>query len=313
MVDNDVFDQKSVLNPKIWKGEQLDSSIKSILLKIANDFFEDLELEGSELEDITFTGSLANFNYTKFSDIDLHLLVDYSKIDENSDLVGEYFRSKTSLWNQKHKIFVKSYEVEIYVQDINEKHHSTGVYSIQNDIWKEKPGQKPLNYDKSVVKKKVKSFIGQVEDIEGLYDDKKYEEANNFAKKLVEKIKKFRKSGLESDGEYSNENLVFKILRNEQHIKELYDLRTKSYDKMMSLNGKHDKKFKIYISQEATKEIKGFDKLHEEELYQRKVKSNYRRLKKQLTSHGNQPAGPAFPLKASSDRGPSAPPGAGGS
>ena len=313
MTDNDVFEQKSVLNPKIWSGEQLSSSIKSILLKIANDFFENLELDGSDVEDVTFTGSLANFNYTKFSDIDLHLLVDYSKIDENIDLVGEFFRSKTSLWNQKHKIFIKGYEVEIYVQNTNEEHHSTGVYSIQNDTWIKKPGQKPLNYDKSVVKKKVKSFIRQIEDVEELYEDKKYQEANKFAKKLIEKIKKFRKSGLESDGEYSNENLVFKILRNEQHIKELHDLRTKSYDKMMSLNGKYDKKFKIYISQDEVKEIKGFDKLHEEELYQRRVKSSYNRMKRALTTQGGQSAGSAFPFRASTDRGPSSPPGAGGS
>ena len=83
MLDNDVFVQKSTLNSKIWSNEQLNSSIKSALLKIANNFFDDLELEGSEIDDITFTGSLANFNYTKFSDIDLHLLVDYSKIDED--------------------------------------------------------------------------------------------------------------------------------------------------------------------------------------------------------------------------------------
>ena len=313
MLDNDVFVQKSTLNSKIWSNEQVDSPIKSALLKIANNFFDDLELEGSEIEDITLTGSLANFNYTKFSDIDLHLLVDYSKIDEDSNLVGEYFRAKSSLWNQKHKIFIKGYEVEIYVQDINEVHHSTGVYSIINDQWTKKPGQTPLKYDKSVVKKKVNSFSSQIEDVEDLYDDKKYEQANRFAKKLMEKIKKFRQSGLESDGEYSNENLVFKILRNEEYIKELRDLRTKSYDKMMSLNGDYKKKFKIYVSQGEKQQIKGFDKLNEMEEFQKRVTRRYLKMKERITGYGGQETGVAFPFKPSYERGKSAPPGAGGS
>ena len=228
-------------------------------------------------------------------------------------MVGEYFRAKSSLWNQKHKIFIKGYEVEIYVQDINEVHHSTGIYSIINDQWIKKPGQKPLKYDKSVVKKKVNSFSNQIEDVEGLYDDKKYEQANKFAKKLMEKIKKFRQSGLESDGEYSNENLVFKILRNEEHIKELRDLRTKSYDKMMSLSGDYKKKFKIYTSQVDKKEKKGFDKLNEMEEFQRKVAKRHSRMKKRIAGYGGQKTGLAFPFKPSYKRGKSSPPGVGGS
>ena len=313
MLDNDVFVQKSTLNPKIWSNERLDSSIKSKLLEIANNFFNDLELENSEIDDVTLTGSLANFNYTKFSDIDVHLLVDFAKIDEDSSLVGEYFRAKTSLWNQKHKIFIKGYEVEIYIQDINETHHSTGVYSIINDEWIKKPGQKPLKYDKSVVKKKVNSFSSQIEDVEDLYDDKKYEQANKFAKKLMEKIKKFRQSGLENDGEYSNENLVFKILRNQDYIKELRDLRTKSYDKMMSLSGDYKKKFKIYTSRPDKKEKKGFDRLNEMEEFQRKVKKRHFKMKERIAGYGRQTTGPAFPFKLDYKRGSSAPPGVGGS
>ena len=261
MVDNDVFVQKSSLNSKIWAAESLNSDVRQALLKIADNFFNDLELEGVQIDDITFTGSLANFNYTKFSDIDLHLLVDYSKVDEDTKLVGEYFRAKTALWNQNHKIMIRGYEVEIYVQDTNEEHHSTGVFSLQNDSWIKKPGQKPQNYDKSVVNKKVESFADQIERAQDLYDDKKYKEANKFAEKLMKKIKKFRQSGLETGGEYSNENLVFKILRNEEHIRDLRDVRTSSYDKMMSLDGDYKKKFKIYLEEDDSKPPKGFDRV----------------------------------------------------
>ena len=163
---------------------QLDDLLtqKSILLAIGYDFFDNLGLD-VDVEDFTFTGSLANYNYTKYSDLDLHLLVDFKKIDENLDLVKEYFRARTSLWNQKHKILIKNYEVEIYVQDVDEEHHSTGVYSIKNDKWIAnpwKPGQKIPKYDKSVIKKKINAFIGQIEDAKNLFDDKKFKKSYDF-------------------------------------------------------------------------------------------------------------------------------------
>ena len=100
-----------------------------------------------EYEDITFTGSLANFNWSKFSDIDLHLLVDFSKVDENTDLVREFFRGKYGIWNKDHDIRIKGFEVEIYVQDSNEAHISTGVYSVLNDEWIVQPVQEEPEID----------------------------------------------------------------------------------------------------------------------------------------------------------------------
>ena len=308
---DDLLTQKSILNPKIWRDNMLDSSVKQKLLAIGHDFFDNLGLDGVEVEDFTFTGSLANYNYTKYSDVDLHLLVDFEKIDENLDLVKEYFRARASLWNQKHKILIKGYEVEIYVQDIDEEHHSTGVYSIKKDKWIANPwkaGQKIPKYDKSVVEKKIKAFIGQIEDAEKLFDDKKFKKSHDFAEKMIDKLKNFRQSGLERDGEYSNENLVFKTLRNHEYIKTLYDIRTDSYDRLMSLDGNYQKKFKIFVSQKDQDVKKGFNKLEEMELYQKKVYDKHPRLKFANISKGKQNPGAPYLIKPSKKRGPSAPP-----
>ena len=99
------------LQTAIWSDNKLNEQVSQKLLQVAEDFFEGLDLEGVEIDDITFTGSLANFNWTKYSDIDLHILVDFKKIDDNTDLVKEYFNAKTSLWNKMHKILVKNYEI----------------------------------------------------------------------------------------------------------------------------------------------------------------------------------------------------------
>ena len=300
------------LQPTIWSDNKLNEQVSQKLMQIAEDFFEGLDLEGVEIDDITFTGSLANYNWTKYSDIDLHILVDFEKVDDNTDLVKEFFNAKTSLWNKMHEILVKNYEIEIYVQDTNEEHYSTGVYSIKNNEWIAEPARVEPKVNTDMVKRKIKSFIDQIERVEDEYDDKNYEDAYESAISLARKIKNFRKSGLEDMGEYSNENLAFKYLRNKEHIKTLYDVRNMSYDKMMSLDGDYAKKFNIFVSQDKKLEAKGFDRLQEEEKFQKRVKKRHSRMKRRLISLGDQRNTSPYSKKPSFKRGKSAPAGFGG-
>jgi|ETNvirnome_6_100_1030635.scaffolds.fasta_scaffold00437_9 predicted nucleotidyltransferase len=303
------------LEPQIWQNNQLVESIKQNLVAIAVDFFDQLgfgeNFEG-HIEDITFTGSVANFNWTKHSDIDLHLIVDFAKIDENYDLVREYFSAKTSSWNKMHEIKIFGYEVEIYVQDSNETHISSGIYSIMDNEWLVEPEKEVPEVDASMVMRKVNSFSDMVERVEDFYDDKNYQDAHTFSIKLAKKIKKFRQSGLEERGEYSFENLAFKYLRNNGIIKSLFDVRNRSYDKMMSLDGSYMKKFKIFIDNDALEEKTGFYRLDEIEKFQKKVKRRHSRMKRRLIGFGKQKTGPAYPKKPSYRRSKSAPPGFGG-
>ena len=302
----------SSLQPDVWSKDELDKLVSEKLMQIATKFFEDLDLEGIDIDDVTFTGSLANYNWTKYSDVDLHILVDYKKVDDNVELVKNFFNAKTGLWNRMHKILVNNYEVELYVQDTNEEHHSTGVYSIKNNEWLSKPKRVEPKVNTDMVKRKIKSFVDMIERVEDDYDDKNYEEAYEAAISLAGKIKKFRKAGLEDKGEYSTENLAFKYLRNKEFIKTLYDVRNKSYDKMMSLDGDYAKKFDIFMSQDKVAPSKGFDKLQEEEKYQRLVKKRHSRHKRGLIGLGKQKNTPPFSKKPSYKRGKSAPAGYGG-
>ena len=80
---NDILTINDTLKKEIWQGahgEDINPEVSRNLIQVAQDFFDGLKLEGIVVDDITFTGSLANYNYTKFSDIDLHLLVDFSKV-----------------------------------------------------------------------------------------------------------------------------------------------------------------------------------------------------------------------------------------
>ena len=309
----DTFRENNELHPDFWDDFSLKNDIKERLIKIATEYFEGLELEGVEIDDITFTGSLANLNWSKFSDIDLHILVDFNDVDENKDLVGEYFRAKSSLWNKNHNILIKNYEVEIYVQDTNEPHHSTGVYSIKNSEWIARPEKRNAKFDEEMVKKKSESLMDQIDRAHDLFDDKEYLQSYDYADKLKKKIRKFRQSGLETGGEYSAENISFKVLRRNGYLGLLSDLKTMSYDKMMSIGSNLSKKFAIFVKKPKKNESRGFNRLYEESKFQKRVKAKHSRLKKANIGGGNQNPGPPYNKKPSYKRAKSSPPGFGGS
>jgi hypothetical protein len=206
------------LNPKLWKNEQLKPEIKSQLLKIAEKFetFIGIDLE---VIDYTITGSNANYTWTTYSDLDLHIIVKGMPGETEREL----FNAKKALWAEEHNITIKNLPVECYVQGSEEEHHSTGVYSIVADQWLEKPKKVKPNLNDAAIQKKKDSLMHDIEtalqskDISTLRDAK-------------EKISKMRKAGLEKAGEWSTENIVFKALRNlgmidklTQEIKDLED------------------------------------------------------------------------------------------
>ena len=229
------FETKSTLNEEMWASEdKLDPEISKKLTQIAKDFLAKLGLETS-VWGLILTGSLANYNWSRFSDIDLHIVIPFNELDENYDLVREFFNAKQTNWNKKHDIYIKGHEVEIYVQDENETHFSTGVYSITEDRWLTKPEKMTAQVDKPAVRAKADSLMRQVEDLEEMYSQQQYEEAFKHAEHLKEKIKRMRKCGLEKGGIFSVENITFKVLRRNGYLERLFELLGSSYDKIMTL------------------------------------------------------------------------------
>jgi len=236
-IDLSSFEFHDELNKDFWnqEGERLDPEIRQKLIAIANDFWNSLEVGDADYDDITFTGSLAAHNYSQFSDVDLHILVDFSDVDDKIDLVREYFNAMKSIWNRLHDILIKGYEVEIYVQDVNDPHEAQGLYSVLNNEWIKKPILDKQDFDKDNVKKKAAGLMDQIDRLQPLIDDGKYEEAEKYADKLKEKIRKMRKTGLETVGAYSVENLAFKVLRRNDYLGKLSDAKREAYDKMQSI------------------------------------------------------------------------------
>lgn len=245
-VDLSSFKIQKQLNPKFWKNNKLDSRIRLKLLDIADDFTDFLKVGWVDIDDITMTGSLANYNWDEnYSDIDLHIILDYKKVDERIEFVKEYFNSKKNEWNQKHenlKIF--GFPVEVYVQDKAEKHNSSGVYSLEKNEWIIEPKQDNFNeddYDETIVKTKVSDYMNKIDDIEdslNTTDDKhKIETVYDESEKLFNDIKDERANAFKkSDKELSDGNLVFKTLRRNGYLDKISTIKNKSYDEMNSIN-----------------------------------------------------------------------------
>ena len=236
-IDVSSFEVHDEINKDFWNQpeDRLDPEIREKLLAIAQDFYDSLEVGDAQFSDITFTGSLAALNYSKFSDVDLHILVDFSDVDDKTELVREYFNAMKSVWNRLHDIEIKGYEVEVYVQDINDPHEAQGLYSILNNEWIKFPTPERSNFDKDNVKKKAASLMDQIDRVTKLIDEKKYEEAELYAEKIKLKIRKMRKTGLETIGAYSVENLAFKVLRRNDYLEKLSNAKREAYDSIHSL------------------------------------------------------------------------------
>jgi len=239
-IPKDVLDSfyiKDNLNPDIWINDKLDPKIKTNLIKIAKDFFNDLELPKKiKIKDIIFTGSLANYNWSKFSDIDLHIVIDLNQFDADPQMVEDYFFAQKSIWNEEHNITVKDFPVEVYVQDINAKLRATAIYSVLYDKWVLKPTRENFKIDKKAIKDKAEQFIYYLRDVRQYYNDKNYKKSGELAKKLKDKVRHMRNAGLENGGEFSLENLVFKVLRRTSFMDQLDSLKSKSYDNLMTID-----------------------------------------------------------------------------
>jgi predicted nucleotidyltransferase len=238
----DSFSIKETLNPKVWencedpKKAVLIPKVRKALLRISEEFIDDL---GDDIfvDDIYLMGSLANFNWSEYSDFDLHVIIDFERYGKQEELYKELFDLKKKLFNDKHNIKIFGYDVELYAQGLSDESHSDGVYSVMNNEWIHRPTKTHKNIDMSVLKTKIKCWTDKIDDA---IDNAKSEGDAENLKKLKDKLKDYRQSGLNKDGEFSYENLVFKYLRRSGHIGKLFDEKTKIKDKELSVERKID-------------------------------------------------------------------------
>lgn len=213
------------LNPKLWDKDILKEEVLTKLKTIAQAFIGFLEIPNDAVKDIRLLGSSANYNYTKHSDIDLHIVVDYEKVHKTCPVVAGYLFAQKSLFNKEHDITIYGIPVELYAESHKDKTASNGIYSIKENKWISKPSKPKLDIDDLAIKSKY-------EELERAINDTNSQEE---AQQILDKIYQFRKAGLDKVGEFSVENIVFKKLRDNELIQKLKGQIKNSFDKKMSL------------------------------------------------------------------------------
>ena len=223
----------SKLNPKIWINEnKLRTEVKTKLLQFAKAFQSFANIPQAAIEDIILTGGNANYNYTKYSDLDVHIMVDKAKVTGFGLRLDDAMQDKKMLWTLTHNIKVLGYPIEPYAQDVHSKFPTgQGVYSLKSDKWIQKPVfQKNLDFKNDPrLKNKVESYMKMIDDMI------KHKMGKTAFDALKTKLKNMRNSAIAAGGEFSFENLVFKELRNQGYLDKMNAYSTNIQDKSLSL------------------------------------------------------------------------------
>lgn len=236
-IKEDSYNYREELNNKIFLNNIMIENVRENLLKATEDFLSEMTRGMLEeniylfIKDIMLVGSNASYNYSEYSDIDIHILYDSTNLGEDNSkfFAREYFETFRRLFNQSHKITVYSIPVEFYVEDINNAGVYNGRYSLLTNNWVQFPVKDAVEVNSADVEAKYdlyKSDIESYTSISGQYEN---------SLELYKRIFKMRRSALRGGGEFCTENLVFKKLRNEGLIDKLRDYIRNERDKQLSV------------------------------------------------------------------------------
>lgn len=218
--------QNTQLNPKLWEPSgQLQPRVKKALMKIAEQFIEFLDFEIA-IKDLQITGSQANYNYTEFSDLDLHIIVDYREITCDQP-VEDLFDTKRKLWGKRHDITIRGIPVELYVEDLA-KPAVSSAYSLKTDQWVKQPKQIEKTWDLVDIEQETLQWLKKIRDAVSSQRISKLD-------RIQDQLRAYRQQSLDQGGEFSDGNLVYKNLRNLGALEILMTAKLKLTDNELSL------------------------------------------------------------------------------
>ncbi len=215
----DLWDKNSHLNPQI----------RTNLLQMAYDFYAKTKLL-SPIVDVYLMGSGANYNWTPESDVDVHIIIDYSKLQMPIETAIKTVKIAGAQWNSEHNIFIKGHKVEMNLQNFSKSTpYVTGIYSLIRDQWLRQPSKISVQIDKPILKFQYEAMKKYIQNCIGSGD----REQMNAAKKYLDA---YRQYGLDTHGELSYENIIYKMLRARGYIKQLKDSIVTVYDQQMTVD-----------------------------------------------------------------------------
>lgn len=225
------------LNPKLFLNDKLIPEVRTKLLEIVDAFEDEISLNGVilDIRDIVVIGSNVSYNYTKDSDIDLHIIANSAALDCPEEISLALYSAYRSLFNNKLDIDFYGIPVEIYVETDKIETISNGIYSVIKDEWVKEPVPTEIpEIDKEAFNKEYAPWETAYNAIKEKVRKEELTDETEVVQ-FIEDIYNQRKAGLSSGGEYSTGNLIFKELRNKGYLDDLKELRDELLSKRLSL------------------------------------------------------------------------------
>ena len=295
------IEKHNTLNSKLFtKDEILKDKVRDKMLEIVDEFLADLKEQDIKIkvDDILFIGSNASYNYTKDSDIDLHILANAKAANYDKEIAAALYGAYRTIFNKQLDISLYDIPLEVFVETEDSARVSNGVYSVKKNKWIKKPVAEDIpEYDTKALDELVAKWEADCKD---LIDDIKADKLDNEKKvvKMLEDIyEKLRKKGI-AKGEYSVENLAFKELRNKGYLDQLKDYRNELVSKRLSLEEELDRRAQLDMFNQLTRAANGNQPLFQNNevfyIYNLKdaevssVLNNIRRLPFVAEAHANE-------------------------
>ena len=259
---NEAIEKHNELNQKLFDGNRLKPEVREKAEEIINEFLKILAEDEVKLivRDVILTGSNASYNYTKDSDIDLHIIAETKSFEESADVYAKLYRAYGRIFGNKFEISFYGIPVEIYVETEANPVVSNGIYSVMFDKWVKEPSAIAIpEIDQKAIHKAAKPWIDEAKALIKEVDDNVAdgeEEIDDYITRIYE----LRQKGIYSaaGNEYSTENLIFKEVRNAGLLDKLKKLKNALISKKLSLEEginylDDDHEFKAY----GTTEVEG--------------------------------------------------------
>ena len=252
----EAIEKHDSLNSKLFtKDGVLKDKVRAKMLEIVDEFITDLKEQDIKIKvkDVLFIGSNASYNYTKDSDIDLHILANTKAVDYPADLGNALYSAYRSIFNKNLNITIYGIPLEIFVETEDSSRVSNGVYSVKKNKWVKKPVQEDIpEYDKDALSKLVTEWEDKCKKLINDIKADKLDDEKKVVKMLEDIYEKLRKKGV-AEGEYSIKNLAFKELRNKGYLDQLKDFKHELTSKRLSLEEHFSKQQRAEIESKLTK------------------------------------------------------------
>jgi len=228
---NAAVEVHNTLNPKIWdNSNKLRGDVREKLLDAVDEFETGIELPVKFL-DAYIVGSNASFNYTKYSDLDVHCIVNFARIDADRAVTEAWMWDEKKIFNDEYDIQIRGIDVEMYIEDVGSNTVSNGIYSLFKDEWIKFPEPIVVDVDEQEVDEQVSVLIPKIESVLTINDSNRLDEVEN----MIDELYLIRKEGLATDGEYGVGNQVFKEIRNLGYLDRLKDRTIDLREKQLSI------------------------------------------------------------------------------